>query len=45
MKRIYEICKTEDDARRIVKYMIEEGYSVYRQGVVVYIDDGGVDEG
>lgn len=47
MKRVYQICETEDEAIKLVKALMqpEIGYSAYRQGKTVYVDDGGIDDG
>ena len=45
MKRIHDVYETEQEAIAVVKFLLENGYSAYRQGKTVYIDDGGVDYG
>lgn len=43
MKKIWDSYKTEREAAIIVARLINDGYSAYRQGKIVYIDDGGED--
>ena len=45
MKQIYQFCNTEEQAKQTVKFLMEDGISAYRQGKVVYIDDGQEDLG
>lgn len=45
MKQLYEVAKTEEDAKRTVKFLIAEGVSAYRIGREVWVDDGGYDWG
>lgn len=47
MKRVYEVCETEAEAIKLVNHLMqpEIGYSAYRQGTTVYVDDGGIDDG
>lgn len=45
MKKIWNTYETEDEARKVVNNLMNDGYSAYRQGKTVYIDDGGVDDG
>ena len=45
MKKLYCECETIEEANRIVKSLLDDGYSAYRQGLKVFIDDGGVDDG
>ncbi len=45
MKRLHGEYETEEQAAKIVKSLMDDGYSAYRQGRKVFIDDGGVDDG
>lgn len=45
MRRIHDVYETEQEAVAIVKSLLDDGYSAYRQGKTVYIDDGGEDYG
>lgn len=45
MKRLHGIYATIEEANAIVKALMADGYSAYRQGLKVYIDDGGCDWG
>lgn len=45
MKQLYEIAKTEDEAKKTVKFLLDNGVSAYRQGREVWVDDGGYDWG
>lgn len=45
MRYVFGVYNNIEEANRIVKVLINDGYSAYRQGNVIYIDDGGVDEG
>ena len=45
MKQLYEIAKTEEDAKNTVAFLMGEGVSAYRQGREVWVDDGGEDWG
>lgn len=45
MRRIHDVYETEQEAIAVVKFLLDNGYSAYRQGKTVYIDDGGVDYG
>lgn len=44
MKQVYEVAKTELDAKNTVKFLISMGISAYRQGRTVWVDDGEADE-
>lgn len=45
MKQLYEIAKTEEDAKNTVNFLMSEGVSAYRYGREVWVDDGGEDWG
>lgn len=46
MRRLHDEYETEQEAVAAVKFLLTDGYSAYRQGRKVYIDDdGGVDDG
>lgn len=45
MKTLFSECKTIEEANALVKSLLADGYSAYCQGLKVYIDDGGVDDG
>lgn len=40
MKNLWNVYKTEEEAKQAVKYLLEYGYSV---GCKVYVDDSGYD--
>lgn len=44
MKAIFNTYETEKEAAEVVKALMADGYSAYRQGKTVYIDDGGIDD-
>lgn len=44
MKQVYEVAKTEEDAKNTVKFLMSMGVSAYRQGLTVWVDDGGADD-
>ena len=44
MKRLHGIYETPEQANSIVRSLMADGISAYRQGLKVYTDDGGVDE-
>lgn len=44
MKAIFNTYETEKEAFDAVKSLLADGYSAYRQGKTVYIDDGGIDD-
>lgn len=43
MKKVFAECKTIEEANALVKSLLADGYSAYRQGFKVFIDDGGYD--
>lgn len=43
MRVLYKVCNSHTEAATLVKWLIDDGYSAYRQGLNVYIDDGGID--
>jgi hypothetical protein len=43
MRVLYKVCDSHAEAAELVKWLIDAGYSAYRQCLNVYIDDGGVD--
>ena len=45
MKRLHGEYETEEQAAKIVKSLMDDGYSAYRQGRRGVSDDGGVDDG
>lgn len=45
MKRLAGECKTIEEANNYVRNLLVDGYSAYRQGLKVFIDDGGIDDG
>lgn len=45
MKKLYSIEKTDKEANALVKSLLDDDISAYRQGLKVFIDDGGVDDG
>lgn len=45
MKSLFSECKTIEDANALVKNLLADDYSAYRQGTKVFVDDGGYDYG
>ena len=45
MKNLYCECETIEEANRIVKNLLADDISAYRQGLKVFVDDGGYDYG
>lgn len=43
MKVLYKVCNSHAEAAQLVNSLMDDGYSAYRQGLNVYIDDGGID--
>ena len=43
MKRLYGIYESVETARAVVNSLMDDGISAYRQGLKVFIDDGGYD--
>ena len=43
MKRLFNTYTKVEDAILVVRSLMADGYSAYRQGLCVYIDDGGED--
>lgn len=45
MKKLYCECETIEQANKTVKRLLDDDISAYRQGIKVFIDDGGIDDG
>ena len=45
MKRLVCICEDSNEAREVVARIMDNGGSAYRDGLRVYEDDGGYDDG
>lgn len=45
MKKIYCECETIEEANKTVKNLLADDISAYRQGLKVFLDDGGIDDG
>lgn len=45
MKRLVSVCEDENKARELVARINHDGGSAYRDGLRVYEDDGGYDDG
>ena len=44
MKKLFEIYETENEAKTVVRNLMADGISAYRQVTKVYVDDGYADE-
>lgn len=45
MKWLHGEYATVEEANAVVKSLIDDGNSAWRQGLQVFMDDGGVDDG
>lgn len=44
MKQVFNTYEKVEDAIIIVRELMKDGISAYRQGFTVFVDDGGVDD-
>lgn len=44
MKFVFDTYETSKEAKDVVDALMGDGISAYRQGTVVFVDDGGVDD-